>query len=112
MRINKWIALLLVSSLLGCAQEAVKKVETTPTEAVKPVKQLTDSDKRDYKKALEAIANKRFDQAEAILVKLTAKYPDAGGPLANLGIIYVNRNKPKQAEDYFLKALERNDKLV
>ena len=103
-----WLILLLLS---GCALEDVKE----PVESLKPEKPqvvLAESDKRAYNKALKDIKAKRYKKALTILNKLLKKYPDAAGPLANKGIVYVRQNKQDKAEEFFLKALDRNEKLV
>ncbi|MCK4710661.1 MAG: tetratricopeptide repeat protein [Gammaproteobacteria bacterium] len=103
-----WLVLLM---LAGCALEDVKE----PVKSQKPEKQqvvLAESDKRAYNKALRGIKAKRYKKALVILNKLLKKYPDAAGPLANKGIIYVKQKKQDKAEKYFLKALDRNENLV
>lgn len=99
---------LVVAFLSGCAQEAVKvTVKPEP-----PVVQLSEPDKRVYNKALWDIKEKRFSKALVILNNLIKKYPDASGPLANMGVIFSKTNKEDEAEKYFLMALAKNKKLV
>jgi len=102
-----WLVLILFS---GCAQEVVK--ESQPLKPAKPQVVLAEADKRAYSKALTAIKSKKYKKAESILNGLLKKYPDAAGPLANKGIIYVKRHKLDKATEYFLKALKINEKLV
>lgn len=102
-----WIVLLL---LTGCAQEIVRDV--SPVKPEKPQVVLSAADKQAYNKALANIKSKKYKKAEVILDSLLKKYPDAAGVLANKGIIFVKRKDLDNAETYFLKALEKNEKLV
>jgi len=105
---RKWNLMLLIVLLSGCAQEAVREV----VKPIKPVVKLAETDKRAYNKALWAIKEKRFSEAEVILDKLIKKYPQAAGPLANKGVIYAKKNKLKKATEFLQKALTINDRLV
>jgi len=100
-----WLVLVLLS---GCAQEVVREV----AKPSKPQVVLAAADKQAYKQALGYIKSKKLKQAESILNKLLKTYPDAAGPLANMGIIYVRKNKLDKASEYFVKALAVNEKLV
>ncbi|BES70429.1 hypothetical protein RE428_14470 [Marinobacter nanhaiticus D15-8W] len=56
----------------------------------------------------EAVALKRAGEtvaAETEFLKLNGAHPDLPGPLANLGIIALERDENEQAEAYFQKAV-------
>lgn len=106
---NKWSLIGFVVLLLtACAQEVIKH----PVKVDKPVVKLLESDQRVYNKALWDIKEKRFAKANVILDKLILKYPRAAGPYANKGVIFARKDKLDKAEQYFLKALANNAKLV
>jgi len=102
-------ALLLLSA---CAQQPVRESAGQPVKAGKEKIILQAADKKAYNKALWNIKEKKYKKAEATLDKLISKYPDASGPLANKGVIFSKKNQLKKAEEYFLKALSNNNKLV
>lgn len=109
-RNNYWgVLILLVLVVSGCSQQVVKQASLKPT---KPQVVLAEPDKRAYKIALGHIKSRRYKKAGAILDKLIKKYPDAAGPLANKGIVFVKQKKLDEAEEYFLKALKINESLV
>ncbi|MDH5425306.1 MAG: tetratricopeptide repeat protein [Gammaproteobacteria bacterium] len=105
---REWSAVLILLLLTACAQQPHKEAE----DAAKPVIKLSEDDSIKYNKALSDIKRKRYKQADAVLDKLIASYPDAAGPLANKAVIFSNKMELVKAEQYFLKALEKNDKLA
>lgn len=108
-RINNYLLLFLLIFLAGCAQEEVREDKS---DIEKPRVVLPAADKKKFDLSLKHIRAKRYKKAEKILRALADKYPDAGGPWANLGIIEVNRKNDKKAESYFLEALKRSPRLV
>ncbi|MDH5392660.1 MAG: tetratricopeptide repeat protein [Gammaproteobacteria bacterium] len=94
--------------LTGCAQVSLNNVLNSRDQQ----QSMTDSDKREYIKALEGIKKKRLKKAQVILNRLLKKYPDASGVLANKGLIYAKKAKLDKAETFLEKALQINDKLV
>lgn len=106
---NKWGVIgLVVLIMTACSQETINE-NVKPD---KPVVKLAESDQRAYNKALWDIKEKRFTNAHVILDKLILKYPEAAGPYANKGVIFSKRKMYDKAESYFLKALDKNAKLV
>jgi len=109
-RQSKWACYgLLLVIVAGCSQEVVRQEPLKPT---KPQVVLAEKDKQAYRKALSHIKAKRYKKATGILDGLLKKYPDAAGVLANRGIIFVKRKDLDKAEEYFVKAIKINDKLV
>jgi len=60
------------------------------------------------KRVDDAIAAQRYQDAEALLLKLTALQPRFSGAWTNLGTLYVARDEARAAQTAFEKALEAN----
>lgn len=62
----------------------------------------------DYDRALAAMQDQKFDDAEKIFFDLVNSHPDYAGPYANIGILLKRKGKRDDAEQAFKKALELN----
>jgi Flp pilus assembly protein TadD len=62
----------------------------------------------DYDRALAAMMDQKFNDAEKILFDLVKDHPDYAGPYANIGIILKHKGKRDDAEQAFKKAIELN----
>lgn len=98
--IRLFLVLAVAVVLSACAmQTPVPDVETEAEGAVAPEVAAAFADAVALKKAGETVA------AETEFLKLNAAHPDLPGPLANLGIIAMERDEDEQAEAYFQKAV-------
>lgn len=95
----------LVLLLTACAGPAPKPIVTQP--AATPQEQAKlEAASKDYAKALKALAEMKYEQAERLFKEMITQYPNFPGPYANLGIIYMNTEKDAEAQKAFRKALE------
>ena len=61
-----------------------------------------------FEDAVLAMQNQRFDDAEILLLELTAREPELSGPWANLGTVYLALDDPPAARVAFQRAVEIN----
>ncbi|MCR8922368.1 tetratricopeptide repeat protein [Dasania sp. GY-MA-18] len=64
--------------------------------------------KKVYAAAREAMAAEQWQQAEQHLQWIVAHYPEYSGPVLNLAIVAEQQGQPKQAEQYYRKAIQVN----
>ncbi|MBI3773068.1 MAG: tetratricopeptide repeat protein [Gammaproteobacteria bacterium] len=62
----------------------------------------------DYDRALKAMQDQKFGDAETIFFELVKNHPDYAGPYANIGILFKRKGKNNEAEQAFKKSLELN----
>ncbi|WP_404364146.1 tetratricopeptide repeat protein [Marinobacter sp.] len=100
--------LLLAMLLLGaCASQQPAPEE--PTETATAEGAQTEADARLRNRFEDAVALKRGDdleRAEAEFREILESDPGLTGPLANLGIIAMERGEPELAEEYFQRVVE------
>ncbi|MEW5755032.1 MAG: tetratricopeptide repeat protein [Pseudomonadota bacterium] len=98
-----WLAPLVLLS--ACSAPAPKPVVTQ--EAETPKEQLRiEAASAEFSKALKSMADKKYDQAEEQLLEMARQYPDLPGVYANLGILYTQTDRDKEAQESFQRALE------
>lgn len=110
-RVTLWdlrAGLLLAMLLLGaCASQQPAPEE--PTEAATAEAARAEADARLRSQFEDAVALKRggdLDRAEAEFRQILDSNPGLTGPLANLGIIAVERGEPERAKEYFQRVAE------
>lgn len=69
---------------------------------------VPDEADKQFKQALEQIADEQWLDAEMILQQLVQQYPTLSGPYVNLGLIAWQRDDVVQAEQYFTQAIAVN----
>ncbi|MBI3560601.1 MAG: tetratricopeptide repeat protein [Gammaproteobacteria bacterium] len=112
----RYINLILPYTLLLCAcssapkQDPVTTAKTDTAEAATP--SPAEKDIRVYAQALSKLNAGQFDQAETILVEITAKHPELAGPWTNLGLVYINKNQLDKASDALNQAITKNPDLA
>lgn len=113
-------ALLIATLATGCgsAPDAVRLRSDAPpppapitdakgaTVAAAPL--VDPAAQADYDRALKAMQDQKFDEAEKIFFELVKNHPDYAGPYANIGILLKRKGKGEEAELAFKKALELN----
>jgi tetratricopeptide (TPR) repeat protein len=67
---------------------------------------MSGSDRRAFDEAVALLNAEAYDQAIEILKNVVAHAPGVTAPYINLGIAYVRKDKLKEAEAQFKKALE------
>ncbi len=109
MHSRKWILMLLVLWLAGCA--------TTPQEegaeqaqAKAPGTGVEAQAKAAFERALAAMREGHDAEAARLFQQMTQTYPTLSGPHANLGILAFRAGKLDEAEAAFKRALALNPK--
>lgn len=101
---RRWVALLLICLLAGCASQQVGTTAMTAPRI---------SVQEQYQQALDLMTVNRFAEAETILTKLARRHPSYTGPVTNLGIIAAKTQQYESAQRYFSKALSaKRDNMV
>jgi tetratricopeptide (TPR) repeat protein len=80
---------------------------SAPVEAEAP---LSPALQGDFEAARRALIGGRLDEAERGFLALTKTYPDVGGPYANLGIIYRQKQKLDESVAMLEQAVKANPK--
>ncbi len=102
-KLAAWLAPLIL--LTACSTPAPKPVVTQQAET--PKEQLRiEAASEEFSKALKSMAEKKYDQAEERLLEMAKQYPDLPGVYANLGILYTQTERDKEAQESFKRALE------
>jgi len=114
---------LLTLQLAGCAGSAKKdsaqqeeqvsakapaKDQEVDKRLAEAASKVESEAKADFEKALTAMKDGENAKAEALLLKVSNKYPDLSGPYVNLGLIKFSAGNSEEAEKFFRKALEVN----
>jgi len=90
------------SSQSGQTKEStVKKVEPVASAEV------SAEAKAEFATAMKLLKAKKYKQAEKLLKAMTVKHPTLSGPFFNLGLVYIQQDKNKEA----LKVLEQAIKV-
>jgi len=106
------LAVISVVLLSACAtQENKPEQQQTQAEADKALSKTSESDIQQYRQAISLISTGKLDEAESELMDFSADHPGLAGPLANLGLISMKRNKYDKAEEFLQKALSKNPNL-
>jgi len=95
------ISFLLLASCVGVPEKEPQKEELKKPEVLN-----IDADVEEkFKLALSRIKSGEYDQAISLLEQLIAEEKRLPAPFVNLGIAYEKKGDNKQAEKYFLEAL-------
>lgn len=81
------------------------------TSAAKPgaaIAEIPSAAQAAFDNALAAQRAQQWSEAERQLLQLAEKYPQLSGPHLNLALIYVQTQRPQQAEDSFKRTLQIN----
>lgn len=101
-----WMYTLLLLLLVGCSSVPIadhrENKITGSSDSVAPI--LV----RKYAEAIKLMKKGHYADAESILIELTQSYPILSGPQANLGIIYAETGRKKEAELALRKAIKLN----
>ena len=93
--------------LIGLAGCATPPAQTPGQDSGAPETRAVPTDlKKNYARALKLMKKERYDQAETLLLDISAKAPDLAGPYTNLGIIYARTDRSPEAEKAFRKAIQ------
>jgi tetratricopeptide (TPR) repeat protein len=91
----------------GLAGAAVQKEAAPPVEVEAP---LPPGVKRAFEAARLALIAGRLDEAERGFLALTKSNPELGGPYANLGVVYRQKQKYEQSVEALERAVQINPK--
>lgn len=98
-----WLAPVIL--LTACAAPAPKPVVTQQAETAKEQLRI-EAASAEFSQALKSMADKKYDQAEEQLLEMARQYPELPGVYANLGILYTQTDRDKEAQESFKRALE------
>ena len=73
---------------------------------------LTAAEKIAYQTALTNLENGQFRQAGKALLKIAGDHPDLAGPQANLGLVYLQTDKPDDAFEHAERSIQLNPALA
>lgn len=99
------VALLLTSCATTTETSIVSSSGSSPFEQ-------SDSERKEYKKALTLLNNNKLDAAKDIFQQLKENRPELAGPYANLAIIALKKNEPEKALELVKIALSKNPDLA
>ena len=105
----KYINLIFFAILITSCSTTVDK-NTVSSSGQSPLEQ-SDSERRDYKKALSLLNSDNLSAAKEILLQLNSDRPELAGPYANLAVIALKNNQPNEALTLVKTALTKNPKL-
>ena len=107
------LATLFFTGLAGCSSTPTSKA-TAQAPSVEAAPRRSSEAESDFKRAQKAMKIQNYRKAEKLFTEMTQKYPDFAGPYANLGIIYAQDGRYKDAEKQYKKAikLNKNNPLV
>ncbi|NOY62123.1 MAG: tetratricopeptide repeat protein [Gammaproteobacteria bacterium] len=110
------ILLLAVIWLSGCAAPGTKQFSQDSTkiqQSTNQPKEVVSLEVREeFQQALASVAAGKLDEGEKLLRAMTEKYPKLAGPYANLGIIYVRKERTEEAEQAFKKAIALSPEIA
>ncbi|MEJ2398174.1 MAG: tetratricopeptide repeat protein [Gammaproteobacteria bacterium] len=91
-------------ALLACLALGACASSPTGPGAEKPPVKVDARAKTEFSQAIQALKDKRDDEALHLLTGLTRKYPNLAGPFTNLGLLYIKQDKLEQARQALLQA--------
>jgi len=103
---NLFISLLLITCLSACSGNTEQKNNNVNTSTQN--KESLKVELALYKQAILALNEKKLDQAEKLFTEMSELQPDIAGPWANLALISIKKDNPKQAQQYIDTALQKN----
>ena len=119
LQLTKFSATVCLTAMLyacGASTPVVETItETTPVDpvtssvtiATEPVA-LDPEVEYQFKLGIKAMAEKDYDKAEAVFLKMTQTQPNLSGPFANLGTVLSSKKDYVNAETAFKQALRLN----
>lgn len=106
-----YIKLLVVAFLLTSCATTTNETTTISSSGLSPLDQ-SDSERKEYKKALTLLNNNKLDAAKEIFQQFKEERPELAGPYANLAIIALKNNEPEKALELVKIALAKNPNLA
>lgn len=123
-----WLPVALLALLAGCATapepdtepaaeeesgetvapSALPEGPVTPNPYEQMEVRVSDQTQAEFDRALEAMRNEQWEQAEQRLRGMTEQYPTLSGPWVNLGKVYAETKRPEEAVTALEKALALN----
>ena len=79
-----------------------------PNPYLQSKKNVPEQAKQEFTLAKQAMAAKKWDEAETILTLMIETFPKLSGPYVNLGIVHVKKNNLEEAERALKFAIETN----
>lgn len=128
MKYSRLSWLILAVLLAGCGQISIQRSQQAPSADLESVSESTQTSmvktpnpylenrrsvpaaaKQQFELANAAIQQGKWSEAEAVLKRLTSRYPELSGPHLNLGIVYLRTERPDElAEQQFSRAIAVN----
>lgn len=94
----------LPTSVMADSSDNVVVITAHSSRAERQAKQAA----AEFQQALALMDQKNFDEAGALLSRLSTEYPLLSGPVLNLGIVYLHQNEPAKAIAAFKEATQRH----